>query len=192
MPRAIPLVLGLMLSTATLVRAQPIPAGMKVGLPQYLQAGYNGVKQELLEAAADMPAADYGFKPGAAGEMRTYGQVLLHVAESQFSTCASLKGVANQREGGRLERELTAKTDVLKVLSESFALCDDVFGTLTDAKAADFMKVGQGEVVRGAVITGLLAHDSEMYGIATVYLRAKNLVPPSTKRQMQHRSSEHK
>jgi len=140
---------------------------------------------ELLEAADDMPAEDYGFKPGTAAEMRTYGQVLLHVAESQFATCASLKGIANAREGRSLERDVTAKTDVIKVLSESFAICDDVFGTLTDASAAEFMKVGEGEVVRGAVIAGLLAHDSEMYGIATVYLRARNLVPPSTRRQMQ-------
>jgi hypothetical protein len=188
--KSLPLVL--LLSTATLVRAQPIPAGMKVGLPLYLQAGYSGVKQELLEAADDMPADDYGFKPGAAGEMRTYGQVLLHVAESQFGTCASLKGVANPREGRSLERELTAKTDVIKALSESFALCDDVFGTLTDASGAEFTKVGQGEVVRSAVIAGLLAHDSEMYGIATVYLRARNLVPPSTRRQMQQRSAQPK
>jgi hypothetical protein len=174
--KSLPLVL--LLSTATLVRAQPIPAGMKVGLPLYLQAGYSGVKQELLEAADDMPADDYGFKPGAAGEMRTYGQVLLHVAESQFGTCASLKGVANPREGRSLERELTAKTDVIKALSESFALCDDVFGTLTDASGAEFTKVGQGEVVRSAVIAGLLAHDSEMYGIA--------------RRQMQQRSAQPK
>jgi len=158
----------------------------------YLQAGYNGLKQELLEAADEMPADEYGSKPGPAGEMRTYGQVLLHVAESQFGTCASLKGVANPQAGRSLERELTAKPDVVKALSESFALCDDVLGTLTDARAAEFTKVGEGEVGRGAVIAGLLAHDSEMYGIATVYLRAKSLVPPSTKRQAPDRPVDHK
>jgi hypothetical protein len=109
--------------------------------------------------------------------------VLLHVAETQFATCSSLKATANPREGKGLERELAAKADVMKALSESFGVCDAVFATLTDATAAEFMKVGEGEVVRSAVISGLLAHDSEMYGIATVYLRAKNLVPPSTKRQ---------
>ena len=30
---------------------------------------------------------------------------------------------------------------------------------------------------------GLLAHNSEMYGIGTVYLRLKGIVPPSTERQ---------
>jgi hypothetical protein len=175
------------LVSATCLDAQPIPTGMKVGLPMYLQVGYNGLKQELLEAADEMPADAYGSKPGDAAEMRTYGQVLLHVAETQFATCSSLKGAANPREGKSLERELAEKTDVVKALSESFGVCDEVFAALTDATAADYMKVGQGEVVRSAVISGLLAHDSEMYGIATVYLRAKNLVPPSTKRQTDSR-----
>jgi hypothetical protein len=44
---------------------------------------------------------------------------------------------------------------------------------------------GAWRLVRGA--DGILAHNSEMYGIATVYLRAKNLVPPSTRRQMPRR-----
>jgi hypothetical protein len=43
---------------------------------------------------------------------------------------------------------------------------------------------GAGEIARSAVLTGILAHNSEMYGIATVYLRAKDLVPPSSKRAM--------
>jgi hypothetical protein len=39
------------------------------------------------------------------------------------------------------------------------------------------------EVPKNAALVGLLAHDAEMYGITTVYLRAKNIVPPSTARQ---------
>jgi hypothetical protein len=140
-----------LLASASLVGAQPIPAGMKVGLAMYLQAGYNGLKQELLEAAEEMPADAYGFRPGAAAEMRTYGQVLLHVAETQLATCSSLKGTPNPREGKNLERDLTTKADVMKALSESFAACDQVLANLTDDTTAQFVKVGQGEVVRSAV-----------------------------------------
>ena len=38
--------------------AQPIPAGMKVGLSMYLQAGYGGLKSELSEAA-DGPSGSF-------------------------------------------------------------------------------------------------------------------------------------
>ena len=33
------------------------------------------------------------------------------------------------------------------------------------------------EATRAAIITGLLTHGSEMYGIRTVYLRAMNIAP---------------
>ena len=167
--------------------AQPIPAGMKVGLSMYLQAGYGGLKSELSEAAEMMPESDYGFRPGAAPEMRTFGQLFAHVAESQFGTCASLRAVPNPVAGKNLERDLKTKAEFVKALAGSFAFCDVAFSTLSDTNALEYVKVGQGEVVKSAVLTGILAHNSEMYGIATVYLRAKNLVPPSTKHQTQGR-----
>lgn len=176
---------SLMVGTAVPLAAQPIPAGMKVGLAQYLGAAYGGVKGDLTEAAQAMPEVDYGFKPAAAPEMRTYGQLFAHVATGQFDTCATVKGVPNPYGGKNLERDLKSKADLLKALADSFAFCDDVFSGTNDENAAQFVKMGQGEIARSAVMTGILAHNSEMYGIATVYLRAKGLVPPSTARQQQ-------
>ena len=175
----------LVLVSAATLGAQPIPTGMKVGLSTYLQAGYGGLKAELTQAADMMPDADYGFRPAAAPEMRTYGQLFAHIAESQYGTCASIRSVPNPVAGRSLERELKSKAEFVKALADSFAFCDVALSGLTDANALEYVKVGQGEVVKGAVITGILAHNSEMYGIATVYLRAKNLVPPSTKAQKQ-------
>ena len=108
--------------------AQPIPAGMKVGLSMYLQAGYDGLKSELSEAADMMPESDYGFRPGAAPEMRTFGQIFAHVAESQFGTCASLRSVPNPVAGKNLEKDLKTKAEFVKALAESFALCDRCLG----------------------------------------------------------------
>jgi hypothetical protein len=53
----------LVLVGAVTLVAQPIPAGMKVGLSMYLQAGYGGLKSELSEAADMMPEADYVESP---------------------------------------------------------------------------------------------------------------------------------
>ena len=176
---------GLMAGAPAPLAAQPIPAGMKVGLAHYLGAAYGGIKGELIDAAQAMPEADYGFKPAAAPEMRTYGQLFAHVATGQFGSCATIKGVPNPAGGKSLERDLKSKADVVKALADSFAFCDDVFSGANDENVAQFVKMGQGEIVRSAVMTGILAHSSEMYGIATVYLRAKGLVPPSTAKQQQ-------
>lgn len=74
-----------------------------------------------MEAAQVMPDADYGFKPAAASEMRTYGQLFAHIATGQFSTCAAIKGVPNPSEGKNLERDLKSKADFVKALADSFA-----------------------------------------------------------------------
>jgi hypothetical protein len=71
---------GLVAGTPAPFAAQPIPAGMKVGLALYLGAAYGGLKGDLMEAAQVMPDADYRFKPAAVPEMRTYGQLFAHVA----------------------------------------------------------------------------------------------------------------
>ena len=70
------------------------------------------------------------------------------------------------------------------------AFCDDTFADLTDDNAMEYVEYGQVEVARGALLAYLLVHSSEMYGIGTVYLRAKDLVPPSTEREMRHRDAQ--
>jgi hypothetical protein len=134
-----------------------------------------------------MPDADYIFKPGSMPEVRTFGQLFAHVAAAQFSICAAAKGVSNPNEGRDLERELKVKSEFTKALGDSFAFCDDAFSSLTDVNVLDFVRQGPGEITRSAALIGLLAHGSEMYGISTVYLREKGIVPPSTERMQQKR-----
>jgi len=159
-----------------------IPAGQRIGLARYLQVSYTGLKRDLTEAAEKMPGADYGYKPGSMPEVRTYGQVISHVTDGHFAICASVKGITNPNQGKDVEHAAKTKADFIRALADSFAFCDDVFSTLTDTNLTDFIKQGQGEVQRSAAVLGLIAHDAEMYGISTVYLRSKNIVPPSTER----------
>jgi len=154
--------------------------GQKIGLATSLQRGYNNFKTNFTQAAAKMPEADYSFKPGSTPEARTYTQVIAHIAQAQFGQCSGIKGIANPMQGKQLEQELKTKADVAKALADSFALCDDLFAQLTDANATEMIKQGNNEVTRAAALYGVIVHGNEMYGTAAVYLRSKNLVPPST------------
>jgi hypothetical protein len=91
-----------------------------------------------------------------------------------------MKGVPNPMQGKNLEQELKTKAEVIKALADSFALCDDLFAQVTDANATEMIKAGMNEVTRAAALYGVIVHGNEMYGTAAVYLRSKNLVPPST------------
>jgi hypothetical protein len=164
-----------------------MPAGQKIGLATGIQRGYANIKQNLTQAADKMPEADYSWKPGTTPDARPFSAVIAHIAQAQFGTCATIKGVPNPMQGKNLEQELKTKADVTKALAESFALCDDVFAQTTDENAAQFIKMGQNEVARASVLFGFIAHGNEIYGTSAVYLRSKNIVPPSTERAMQGR-----
>ena len=165
-------------SVAVLAQA---PAPRKVGLVDYVKAGHAGITRDLLAAAERMPEADYAFKPTTMREARTFAAVIAHAADGMFDACARAKGVANPHPD--VEKTLTAKTPIVKALTESIALCNDVFSTLTDQTAQEYVRQGPAEVPRVAALMGLLAHNAEMYGISTVYLRARNLVPPASERR---------
>jgi hypothetical protein len=162
--------------------AQPPPAGQALTLTASLNRGYNTVKMNLTEEAAKMPEADYGFKPGPAPELRTYGQLFAHVAGSQFGSCAAALGQPNPNQGHNLENELKTKAEFQKALADSFALCDKAFAALTEQNANELVKQGQGEIARAALLANVVSHSNEMYGTGAVYMRAKGLVPPSTER----------
>jgi hypothetical protein len=167
--------------------AQPPPPGQMLTLTASLQRGYNNIKLNLTQSADKLSEADYGFKVGPQPETRTFGQLFAHVAQSQYGTCAAVKGVANPVQGQMLEQSLKGKGDITKALADSFAFCDEAFSSLTDQTALQMVKQGQGEIARAAALANLVAHSNEMYGTSAAYLRARSIVPPSTERMSQGR-----
>ena len=162
----------------TIVSAQ-IPAGQQIGLARYLQAGYRGSARSLQEAAEKMPASDYAFKPSTMAEARTFAAVIAHAADGMFTECAVARGLAAPAVS--IEKSATTKAGVAQGLADAIAFCDPAFASLTETSAAEFVRKGAGELARAAVLAGLLAHNAEIFGISTVYLRAKNLVPPGSR-----------
>ena len=179
MKRVFILFSGLLLSAGTAF-AQPPAAGQQLTIVTGIQRWYLTVKTNLTLAAEKMPEANYDFKPSTMPEMRTYGQLFAHIAQTQFGYCATLKGVPNPSQGRQLETELKTKAEFVKALADSFALCDDVYGSLTDANANDMIMQGRGSWTRAAALSYNVTHNNEMAGTAYVYMRAKGLVPPST------------
>ena len=179
MKRVMSVIAACGLGAATLV-AQGGMQGQKVGLATSLQRGYAGFKTNFTQAAEKMPEADYTFKPGSTPEARTFAQVIDHIAQAQFGQCSALTGKPNPMQGKQLEQELKTKAEVTKALADSFALCDSLFSEVTDANATESVKMGMNEVTRVAALYGIIVHGNEMYGTAAVYLRSKNIVPPST------------
>jgi hypothetical protein len=165
----------------TVASTQTPPAPQPTTIAVAIQRAYATIKTNLTQAADRMPEADYGFKPSAMPEMRVYGALFAHIAQSQFGTCSTVNGVPNPAQGRQLETELTTKAQIVAALAESFALCDTAYASLNDANASELISGGRGgPTARAALLANNVTHDNEMAGTAYVYLRAKNIVPPST------------
>jgi hypothetical protein len=178
-------ILGIVL--ASVGPMQEAVAPTRVGLVAALQGSYGGLKGMVTAVAAEMPEPDYGSKPSAMPEVRTFGQVIAHIAQSQFDVCARVRSVPNPMQGRHLEQDLKSKADIEKALADSFTFCDEAFSATTDENNVQPVRMQFGprvlELPRVSVLYGLLAHTSEMYGVGTVYLRAKGLVPPASEPQ---------
>jgi len=157
------------------------PAPQTFTLSGNLIRGYQNLQRNLLEAAEKMPEASYSFK--ATPEVRPYGELVAHVALSQFGTCSALKGDANGPHKGDKEDAARTKTELVALLKESTAYCDPLLTTLKDEELTTLVKSGQNQVAKGLFLVGTNTHGNEMYGTMSVYLRLKGLVPPTTERQ---------
>jgi uncharacterized damage-inducible protein DinB len=159
--------------------SQPPSAGAV--LVRIAQNGWAGAKRNIVESADQMPEADYSFKP--VDTVRTFGQVLAHVADSNYFYCARSKGEAPPVPDGTLEKTATTKAAIVKALSESVAYCDAVYASLTAATAAETVKVGDNQIPRVQPLFSNVSHNVEHYGNLVTYFRMKKMVPPSTKRE---------
>src|SRR5205823_14166308 len=72
------------------------------------------------------------------------------------------------------------KTQIMAALNEAFAECDKAYESLTDANASEVIKTPRGQRTRLGALIGNTTHDSEQYGIVSVYMRLKGIVPPSS------------
>jgi uncharacterized damage-inducible protein DinB len=150
-------------------------------LVRIAQNAWAGAKRNIVESAAQMPEADYSFKP--VDTVRTFGQILTHVADTNYFYCARSKGETPPVPDGSLEKTATTKAAIVKALGESVAYCDAVYAALTPTSAAETVKAGNNQIPRVQPLFGNVAHNVEHYGNLVTYFRMKKMVPPSTKRE---------
>jgi DinB superfamily len=140
-----------------------------------LKTAYTRVKTNFMKAAEKMPEDQYLFKPTA--DMQSFGERVAHIAISSIGPCSAMSGSPKTIDG----KALKSKSDVVGALKDSFAACDAVIDSLTDADAVTMITGGRGGPrSKLATLYGLVAHDNELYGYICVYMRLKGVVPPSS------------
>ena len=127
----------------------------------------------IIKAAQQMPEEYYSFRPTP--EVRSFGELMAHIAESNFEMCAIAKG-----ETSPMLKVVPTKTEVLEALKKSFDYCAEARKNMTKQRKETLVKFMGGSQPAGNVLDFSVFHSLQHYGNVIVYMRLKGLVPPSS------------
>jgi len=176
---------GIGLASALLLGTIATQAQTRGGTPQpvadAVRAAWDGAKKNIRDSAEFMPEAKFTFKP--VDGVRTFGQLIGHVAGANYVFCAAAKGEKSPQAEAAFE-SLATKVAIVKAWDESVTYCNAVFASLTDRSAAETidMPFDQGKGARVSALVGNVGHLNEHYGNIVTYLRMNGIVPPSSRR----------
>ena len=150
--------------------AQPNP------FSTFNKVAYGRIKTILVSSAEKMPEENYNFKPTDA--VRSYGQIVGHVADAQYMFCSVALGEKNP--GLKIEQTKTTKADLVAALKDAVAYCDKAYESLTDASGSQMVKLFDSDMPKLGVLNVNNMHDMEHYGNLVTYMRLKNIIPPTS------------
>jgi uncharacterized damage-inducible protein DinB len=139
---------------------------------------YTMLSSVIIAAAEKMPEESYSFKPTP--DVRSFGQLVGHLADSQYFFCSSVE--AATKPGGGVEKSKTSKAELVAALKEAVAYCSKTYAGMTDAKGSEMMKMMNQDFAKLTVLSANTAHDYEHYGNMATYMRLKGIVPPTSEK----------
>lgn len=148
-----------------------------------IRDSWDGAKRNLTRATEAMPDAKFNFKP--VDTVRSYGQIVAHVAGANYIFCAAARGEKSPYAEDHFEKAATTKAAIAKALADSIAYCDAAYTSLDDRRAAEMVAApfGSGKSARASALIGNTGHVQEHYGNLVTYLRINGIVPPSSSGQ---------
>ena len=155
--------------------AQESKAAAPMGMVETMRRNFSYVGQMVTRSAEQMPEADYAFKPTP--EVRSFGQLLGHVADANHMFCALILGEANPMLD--IEKTKSSKADLVAAVKASYEYCGRAYA-LADADTASTIQLFGQDWTRLSGLLLNIGHNWEHYGNIVTYLRLKGQVPPSS------------
>ena len=169
--------LAIMMTIAATVASAQTPPPPDTGYTAAVRNRWNAVKRNVAASAQAMPDAGYSFKPTP--DVRTFGELIGHLANEHYIFCSQLKGEQNPQEAVDVEKK-TSKADIVKAITDSIAYCDAAYTAIKDdAKTTAPFAPNRRDTPFSSMLLNV-THDSEHYGNIVTYRRLKGIVPPSS------------
>jgi len=163
------------------LHSQEAPAASSNPISASEKGFYTVVSGEVIAAAEKMPEQNYAFKPTP--EVRSFGQLVGHVADAQYFFCSTATGETNPMKD--IEKTKTSKADLVAALKDAAAFCNKAYAGMTDAQGSQTVKFMNYDTAKLTVLSVNTAHTDEHYGNMVTYLRIKGFIPPSSEKHGQ-------
>lgn len=162
----ISVVLLLILAAAPMLAAQQKKADAPA---QSVRKHLASIDKRILEMAKDFPEDKYDFrlKP----EMRSFGEVLVHLVSGNIYATQSAKGDPKAEWGELDAKKYPTKEAIVALLEKEFAASEAAVNALPDATFAKSLDP----------YLSVMEHNGEHYGLLVAYYRANGLVPPASR-----------
>jgi hypothetical protein len=146
------------------------PAKVSPGPAKAVLENWQDVGGRLVTMAEDWPEDKYGYRPNP--QVRTFAQVLLHIAGSNYGLVNQLKGTkvgdASNDPAGDMYK---TKAQVVGFLKKSVA----------DGSALIAQEGDAGVLKHLDLWVGYTEHMGEHYGLLVAYYRISGVVPPESR-----------
>jgi uncharacterized damage-inducible protein DinB len=159
-----------------LAAQQPTPAAPANPITASEKGLYMVIVSPVVRAAEKMPEENYAFKPTP--EVRSFGQLVGHVADANFMFCAMAQGLPSPSTS--IEKTKTTKADLVAALKDSVTSCGKAFDALTDVSGSALIPFHGFQLAKLTLLSLNTAHTDEHYGNMVTYMRLKGLVPPTS------------
>ncbi|MEP6590200.1 MAG: DinB family protein [Gemmatimonadota bacterium] len=161
------------------VLAAPLQAQQAdIGVPT-ARAVWEQLAGYVLQSAEEMPEAQFAYKPVAT--VRSFGELIGHVAGSQMMFCAAAMGEKAPAEDV-VEKAATSKAALIAAMKASNAYCAKAYAQ-SDAASHGEISLFGGKQTRMWALISNASHVGEHYGNLVTYLRMNGMVPPSSRGQ---------
>jgi uncharacterized damage-inducible protein DinB len=158
-------------SLANAQQGMPNPIAASNPLTTTLSIFRLNMQDKIIKSADAMPESKYSYRPTK--EVRSFAEILNHVADISYTLCSNVKGEANPMA----TTTKVSKAEIMAYLKGSFDYCDGVYSGFTDAHLNDPAEFFGVKTNKMFILTQVGNHDALHYGNLVTYLRLNGLVP---------------
>jgi len=144
-------------------------------IANFVRTALDGRSKEIIAATIEMPSDRFGFRPSP--QDMTFGQLTLHVADTNYLYCSKIGGVAEPAVPKMGDAE--PKEKLVQRLKASFDFCSTALAGLADANKSETLEIGQARTSRAMAILTLTGTWTDHLALQATYLKASGHLPPA-------------